>query len=765
MANLTGYNIALVSFVCLGGYTYGYAFAIFATSIGQPGFYLFFKLDPASSYTASIIGAVNSLFAAGAAFGAISQGWLGDWLGRKKAFIIAAALSAIGGALTAASQNVPMIIVVRFIQGVGLGQLISLVPCYIAEVAPPHRRGALGGLTAVSFATGYVIAAWIGYLAWVDRNSEAWAIMQRLHHDPSDPSQAAARAEFFQITEQVKFDKTQKAGYIEMFRKPSWRKRAILVMFLMFASQSAGILGITNFVVLICQNLGLKDSLPLLMYAVYTVVATIPNFLGALFMDKIGRRKLLLIGFPALGLILLAEALLQRRYVGTADAAGNGAALLFIFLYAVFYGFCLDPAQFVWCSEVFPTTIRAKGNGLTFFAYFVGAITYTTPGALAFRNIGWKMYMVWFACSMVSTVIIYFFIPETSNMSLEEIGALFGDPVMVHLTADGHGIVENDNFKSIGINADGTSVGHLEDKTKEESSATEEPVGSCLVSLSEVGASNSLVASTFSARLVAVFVAATNGIGELTLKQFAKHTVRPRIYYIGQSPEAGDGRAADLKSVNPDGEYLFVKADLSLMSNVDAACNDIKDKEKTLNHQFFAMGDHTTEDTTGLTHHFRALFLHNLLPLLQASYSLRRVVTIFTTTQYDRAHRADIRDLRGRNTPLPFTRSHATPLMTPSLVAALAPNVSFANCFHPHWNWEKFKVTKPNLTMLMQVKKAVLAVIKPLLALPAIDPLIYCYLVEPGACNLFLTTSARYPASMGQDGVARVPADSIATGG
>lgn len=111
----------------------------------------------ASSYTASIIGAVNSLFAAGAAFGAISQGWLGDWLGRKKAFIIAAALSAIGGALTAASQNVPMIIVVRFIQGVGLGQLISLVPCYIAEVAPPHRRGALGGLTAVSFATGYVM--------------------------------------------------------------------------------------------------------------------------------------------------------------------------------------------------------------------------------------------------------------------------------------------------------------------------------------------------------------------------------------------------------------------------------------------------------------------------------------------------------------------------------------------------------------------------------------------------------------------------------
>jgi hypothetical protein len=45
MVKLTGYNIAIVAFVCLGGFTYGYAFAAFATSIGQPGFYLDMKLD------------------------------------------------------------------------------------------------------------------------------------------------------------------------------------------------------------------------------------------------------------------------------------------------------------------------------------------------------------------------------------------------------------------------------------------------------------------------------------------------------------------------------------------------------------------------------------------------------------------------------------------------------------------------------------------------------------------------------------------------
>ncbi|OBT61907.1 hypothetical protein VE03_08224 [Pseudogymnoascus sp. 23342-1-I1] len=127
-----------------------------------------------------------------------------------------------------------------------------------------------------------------------------------------------------------------------------------------------------------------------------------------------------------------------------------------------------------------------------------------------------------------------------------------------------------------------------------------------LVSPSEVRASNSLVASTFSTGLVAVFVGATNSIGKVSLKQFAKRTVRPSIYYVGQSQEAGDRIAADLKKLNPEGEYIFVQADLRLISKVDATCGDIKDKEKFINHVFLAMGDHTAEVTTGLTHHSRA---------------------------------------------------------------------------------------------------------------------------------------------------------------
>jgi hypothetical protein len=51
MANLTVYNIAIVGVICLGGFTYGFGFAVFTSSIGQPGFYQYFNLDREFSTT------------------------------------------------------------------------------------------------------------------------------------------------------------------------------------------------------------------------------------------------------------------------------------------------------------------------------------------------------------------------------------------------------------------------------------------------------------------------------------------------------------------------------------------------------------------------------------------------------------------------------------------------------------------------------------------------------------------------------------------
>ena len=121
-----------------------------------------------------------------------------------------------------------------------------------------------------------------------------------------------------------------------------------------------------------------------------------------------------------------------------------------------------------------------------------------------------------------------------------------------------------------------------------------------MVSLTEVQSSNSLIQSALPLGLVVVFVGATNGIGETTLKQFSKYTRKPRVYFIGRSQEAGDRIKAECEALNKEGEYVFIKADVSLIKVVDDICRDIKSKEQAINLLFLSQGSmvpHTSMST------------------------------------------------------------------------------------------------------------------------------------------------------------------------
>lgn len=111
-----------------------------------------------------------------------------------------------------------------------------------------------------------------------------------------------------------------------------------------------------------------------------------------------------------------------------------------------------------------------------------------------------------------------------------------------------------------------------------------------MVTLSDVQASNTRISSSLPVGLVAVFVGGTSGIGEFTLKKFAQYALKPRVYFIGRSQEAGDRILAECEELNPDGEFTFIKADLSLLAVVDEVCRDIKSKESTINLLFLSAG-------------------------------------------------------------------------------------------------------------------------------------------------------------------------------
>ena len=104
-----------------------------------------------------------------------------------------------------------------------------------------------------------------------------------------------------------------------------------------------------------------------------------------------------------------------------------------------------------------------------------------------------------------------------------------------------------------------------------------------MVALQEVIASNKRIGSTFSQGLVAIFVGGTSGVGENTVKAFAKYTLKPTVYIIGRSREAADRILKECEQLNPDGKFEFIESDVSLLKNIDEVCRQIKTKEAAIN--------------------------------------------------------------------------------------------------------------------------------------------------------------------------------------
>src|ERR1700710_1519162 len=112
-----------------------------------------------------------------------------------------------------------------------------------------------------------------------------------------------------------------------MFRNPAFRKRTLLVSFLMFAQQCSGINGISSYFVPIFTGLGYSGVKPLIMSGIYSIVGTICVFTACYTVDSFGRRSMFLTGFPVLAVILLVEGLVQWKYEGTDNKACLNAAI------------------------------------------------------------------------------------------------------------------------------------------------------------------------------------------------------------------------------------------------------------------------------------------------------------------------------------------------------------------------------------------------------------------------------------------------------
>lgn len=119
-----------------------------------------------------------------------------------------------------------------------------------------------------------------------------------------------------------------------------------------------------------------------------------------------------------------------------------------------------------------------------------------------------------------------------------------------------------------------------------------------MVNIKDVRASNATFKESKES-LTAVFVGGTSGIGKGTLKQFAKHAHAPKVYVVGRSKKSAQPLLDELAASNPQGTFVFLETEISLMKNVDKVCEEIKARESKIDLLFMTPGYLSFEGRNG----------------------------------------------------------------------------------------------------------------------------------------------------------------------
>jgi MFS transporter, SP family, sugar:H+ symporter len=451
----------------LGGFLFGFDSSVVNGAVDAIGKQ--FDLTP------TVQGFSVAIALLGCAVGAYLAGRVADRIGRTRTMVLGAILFLVSSIGAGIAFGVVDFMVWRVVGGLGIGVASVVSPTYIAEVVPASRRGRLASLQQLAITLG-IFAALLSdaLLAGFDGASgaeqpllfslEAWRWMflvgvvpsvlygivaLRLPESPrhllAKQDEEGARAVLQQTTPPGEID--DEVGSIkdtieedrENAAKASLRGPVLGLQAVVWAGivlsvlqQFVGINVIFYYSTTLWNAVGFKDSFAIsVITAIVNVVVT---FVAIAFVDKVGRRPMLLAGSAGMTIALAAVAISFSQATTNADGAVSLPnpfgiiALIGANLFVVCFGATWGPLVWVLLGEMFPNRIRAKALGVAAAAQWIAnfAVTLTFP-PLADLSLVFT-YGLYTAFALISLLFVLFLVPETKGVRLEDMGGLAFGP-------------------------------------------------------------------------------------------------------------------------------------------------------------------------------------------------------------------------------------------------------------------------------------------------------------------------------------------------
>lgn len=441
-------RIGLISIVaCLGGLLFGYDTGV---ANGAEG-----PMQAELGLSDLQVGVVISSLVFAAAIGALIGGKISDAIGRRTTIIVLAVMFFVGVLVAVFSPGFTILVVGRIILGLAVGGASTVVPVFLAELAPFEIRGSITGRNELAIVVGqfaafvvnYILFATLGHVEGVwrimfgvcalpavalffgmmrmpesprwlvekGRDDEALAVLKTVR------SEDRALAELRQvetIREEEKGDNQLSFGAVFSNK---WLRRIVFVgIGVSVTQQLTGINSIMYYGSRVLEESGFSETAATLANTLFGLAAVIGGIIALYNMDRLDRRKTFFIGLfltttchclVGIASLIIPEGAPIRPYV----------ILILITAFVLSMQSFLNVAVWVWLAEIFPLQIRGLAIGVAvFFGWFInGLLALYVPTLLAALGMG--TFFLFAAIGVIMLGFLWHEVPETRGRSLESL--------------------------------------------------------------------------------------------------------------------------------------------------------------------------------------------------------------------------------------------------------------------------------------------------------------------------------------------------------